>query len=55
MPTYFLNASINVTIFSYFKVLSILTSLKVVFFTISSSSDSLNFLIATNNSIKTHM
>ena len=45
--TYFLKASIRVTIFSYLSVLSILTSLKVVFFTISSSSDSLNFLIAT--------
>ena len=45
--TYFLKASIKVTIFSYLSVLSILTSLKVVFLTISSSSDSLNFLIAT--------
>ena len=37
--------------FSYFSILSILTSLKVVFLTISSSSDSLNFLIATKISI----
>lgn len=33
--------------FSYFNIRNILTSLNVVFFTISSSSDSLNFLMAT--------
>lgn len=32
---------------SYLRVLSIFTSLRVVFLTISSSSDSLNFLMAT--------
>jgi hypothetical protein len=45
--TYFLKASIKVTMLSYFRVLSILTSRNVVFLTISSSSDSLNFLMAT--------
>ena len=35
--------------FSCLSILSILTSLKVVFLTISSSSDSLNFLIATKS------
>lgn len=44
-----LNASFNVTIFLYFKVLSIRTSRMIVFLAISSSSDSLNFLIATIN------
>ena len=45
--SYFLKQSTSVTMFSCFRLLSILTSLRVVFFTISSSSDSLNFLMAT--------
>ena len=45
--TYFLNASISVTMLSCLRVLNILTSLRVVFLTTSSSSDSLNFLMAT--------
>ena len=45
--SYFLKQSTSVTMFSCFRLLSILTSLKVVFFTISSSSDSLNFFMAT--------
>ena len=45
--SYFLKQSTSVTMFSCLRLLSILTSLKVVFFTISSSSDSLNFLMAT--------
>ena len=44
---YFLKASINCTMFSCFSILNIFTSLHVVFLTMSSSSDSLNFLIAT--------
>ena len=50
--TYFLKHSCKFTIFSYFSWRSILTSLIVVFLTISSSSDSLNFLIATVKTAK---
>ena len=45
--TYRLKASFNVTIFLYLSMRSIRTSRMIVFFAISSSSDSLNFLIAT--------
>lgn len=45
--TYFLKHSCRLTMFSCLSWRSIFTSRIVVFFTISSSSDSLNFLIAT--------
>ena len=47
--TYFLKHSCRLTMLSCLSWRSILTSRIVVFFTISSSSDSLNFLIATED------
>ena len=45
--TYRLKASLSVTMFLYLSMRSILTSLIMVFFAISSSSGSLNFLMPT--------
>lgn len=44
---YLLKASLRWTTLSFLSILRILTSLRVLFLTLSSSSDSLNFLIAT--------
>lgn len=50
MMNYLLKASFNSMIFGCFSILNIFTSLSIVFLTVSSSSESLNFLIATKMS-----
>ena len=54
MP-FFLNASLSSTMLECLSILRILTYRMVVFLTIQSSSDSLNFLMATTSLLSLHL